>query len=66
MSHSYPDPGTLESEWEEQESGEDAEVSGVIVEPVAGRQAEADLVALLQLQSHAVRCGGIAAVVVQV
>ncbi len=64
MSHSYPDPGTVLSEGEQQEAGEDAEVSGVIVEPVAGRQTEADPVALLQLQSHAVGCGSVAAVVV--
>lgn len=66
MSHSYPYTGTIPSEWEQQESGEDAEVSGVVVEPVAGRQTEADSVAPLQLQGHGVRRGGVAAVVVQV
>lgn len=66
MSHSYPDPGTVLSEGEQQEAGEDAEVSGVVVEPVASRQTEADPVALLQLQSHTVGRGGVAAVVVQV
>lgn len=54
------------SKQEQQESGEDAEVPGVVVEPVAGRQTEVDPVALLQLQDHAVRCGGVATMVVQI
>jgi len=65
-SHLYPDSGAALSEREQQEAGEDAEVPGVIVEPVAGWQTEADLVALLQLQSHCIGCGGVAAVVIQV
>lgn len=65
MSHLYPDPGTVLSEGEQQETGEDAEVSGVVVEPVAGRQTEADSISLLQLQSHAVGHGGVATVVVK-
>lgn len=62
-SHSHPSPP---SEGEQQETGEDAEVPGVVVEPVAGRQTEANGVSLLQLQSHAVGRGGVAAVVIQV
>lgn len=54
------------SEGEQQETRENAEVSGVVIEAVAGRQTEPDSVALLQLQSHSVGRGGVAAVVVQV
>lgn len=42
------------SEGEEQEAGEDAEVSGVVINSVAGWQNEADNVALFQLQSHTI------------
>lgn len=51
---------------EQQEAREHAEVSGVVIEAVAGRQAEVHPVALLQLQTHCVARGGVAAVVVQV
>lgn len=60
------DPEALLSQREQQETGEHTEVSGVVVEPVAGRQTETDRVTLLQLQSHTVGRGGVAAVVVQV
>lgn len=53
------------SQGEQQEAREDAEVPRVVVEPVAGRQAEADSVARLQLQRHGAAGGGVAAVVVQ-
>lgn len=54
MSHSCPDPGSVPSEGEQQEAGEDAEVSGVVVESVARRQTEANDVSLVQLQSDAI------------
>lgn len=54
------------SKSKQQEAAEDAEVSGVIIEPVAGRQLEADSVALVQLQDDATGRGRVAAVVVEV
>lgn len=54
------------SEWEQQEAGEEAEVPRVVVEPVAGRQAEANAVACLELERHAAGRGRVATMVVQV
>lgn len=56
----------LLSEREQQEARKRAEVPGVIVEPIAGRQTEADLVTLVQLQNHSVGSGGVSSMVVQV
>lgn len=59
------DAGTVLSEGEEQEAGEDAEVSGVVINSVAGWQNEAHNVALLQLQSHTIGHRGVAAMIIQ-
>lgn len=58
-------PFKVKSQGEQQEPREAAEVPGVVVEAVAGRQPQADGVGLLQLQEHAAGQGGVAAVVVE-
>lgn len=65
MSHSYPDSGSVSSQGEQQEAREAAEVSGVVVETIAGWQMEAHHVSFFQHQDHTTGHGGIATVVIQ-
>lgn len=57
--------GSASSHGEQQEAGEAAEVSGVIVETVAGWQMQAHHITLFQHQDHTAGHGSIAAMVVQ-
>lgn len=57
--------GAHSSEAEEQEAAEEAEVARVVVEAVGGGQRQPHAVAPLQLQHHAGRQRGVAAVGVQ-
>lgn len=63
--HSYPDSGSASSQGEQQEAREAAEVSGVVVEAIAGWQMQADHVTLFQHQDHTSGHGSVTAVVVQ-
>lgn len=65
MYHSYPDSGSASSQGEQQEAREAAEVSGVIIETIAGWQMQAHHITLFQHQDHATGHGSIAAMVVQ-
>lgn len=65
MSHSYPDSGSASSQGEQQEAREAAEVSGVIIETIAGWQMQAHPITLFQHQDHTIGHGSIAAMVVQ-
>lgn len=65
MYHSYPDSVSASSQGEQQEAREAAEVPGVIIETIAGRQMQAHHITLLQHQDHPTGHGSIAAMVVQ-
>lgn len=65
MYHSYPDSGSASSQAEQQEAREAAEVSGVIIETIAGWQMQAHHITLFQHQDHPTGHGSVAAMVVQ-